>query len=303
MTNFTETITITFGDQAENHVGMEKIGTLAQDGFTYADLVEAKKKFEAAGCAKVELIKLNDSLPSDMKAEEDAYILVVREGIDTLLKGDGKTKDHMFTEQKTLDVDKKAFMYGRVVNKKARYNLCFAEYDQEPDYANGKGRIIDFKKLPVLQKVREGLVNFLGPKAKDLMGEGNYYYELNSCGIGWHGDAERRRVVGVRLGSTLPLHYNWFLKFNPIGTTIKLNINHGDLYVMSEKAVGSDWKKSSILTLRHAAGAQKFLELPQKKTKTANKPKIPKKITIVSKSNQPKIKIKPIKKCLPISDS
>jgi hypothetical protein len=31
------------------------------------------------------------------------------------------------------------------------------------------------------------------------------------------------------------------------------------MYVMSEKAVGSDWKRSSILTLRHATGAKKFL--------------------------------------------
>lgn len=26
------------------------------------------------------------------------------------------------------------------------------------------------------------------------------------------------------------------------------------MYVMSEKAVGTDWKRSSIYTLRHAAG-------------------------------------------------
>ena len=40
---------------------------------------------------------------------------------------------------------------------------------------------------------------------------------------------------------------------------IELNLNHGDIYIMSEKAVGYDWKMSSIYTLRHAAGSKSFL--------------------------------------------
>ena len=31
-------------------------------------------------------------------------------------------------------------------------------------------------------------------------------------------------------------------------------LNSGDVYIMSDKAVGFDWKRSSLLTLRHAAG-------------------------------------------------
>ena len=37
------TITITFGDQSENHVGMQKIGKLAENGFTINELNTAKK--------------------------------------------------------------------------------------------------------------------------------------------------------------------------------------------------------------------------------------------------------------------
>jgi hypothetical protein len=36
---------------------------------------------------------------------------------------------------------------------------------------------------------------------------------------------------------------------------------------MSEKAVGQDWKKKKICTLRHAAGCAKFLAIPKKKEK------------------------------------
>jgi len=40
-----------------------------------------------------------------------------------------------------------------------------------------------------------------------------------------------------------------------------LSLNHGDMYVMSEKATGWDWKYRSRATLRHAAGADKYLKL------------------------------------------
>ena len=40
-----------------------------------------------------------------------------------------------------------AFIKGRVVNKRARWNLCFADCDQEPDYENKRGRIVDFKNI------------------------------------------------------------------------------------------------------------------------------------------------------------
>lgn len=37
------------------------------------------------------------------------------------------------------------------------------------------------------------------------------------------------------------------------------------MYIMSEKAVGYDWKKRKIPTLRHAAGADKYLIIKEKK--------------------------------------
>jgi 2-hydroxy-3-keto-5-methylthiopentenyl-1-phosphate phosphatase len=37
------------------------------------------------------------------------------------------------------------------------------------------------------------------------------------------------------------------------------DLNDGDIYFMSQKAVGTDWKRKIIPTLRHAAGAKKYL--------------------------------------------
>ena len=153
-----------------------------------------------------------------------------------------------------------AFMKGRVVNKRARWNLCFADYDQEPDYENKRGRIVDFKNIPLTQKLRKKFAKVIGDKGNDLMGEGNYYYNSSECGIGFHGDAERRKVVGVRLGASMPLEFQWYCGFKRVGKRRKFVLNHGDVYIMSQKAVGTDWKRSSVSTLRHAAGCAKFLK-------------------------------------------
>jgi hypothetical protein len=58
-----------------------------------------------------------------------------------------------------------------------------------------------------LQYIREFLPVILGEKAEEMKCEGNYYYDTSKCGVGFHGDAERKRVVGMRLGESFPLHY------------------------------------------------------------------------------------------------
>jgi hypothetical protein len=53
----------------------------------------------------------------------------------------------------------------------------------------------------------------------------------------------RRKVIAVRLGESLPLHYQWFHESKPIGKRIELILNYGDMYIMSEKAVGYNWRR------------------------------------------------------------
>jgi hypothetical protein len=90
--------------------------------------------------------------------------------------------------------------------------------------------------------------------------EGNYYYDLNSCGIGFHGDSERRKVGAVRLGASSALHFQWHLNQAPLGEPVIIPLHRGGFYMMSEKAVGTDWTKSKTCTLRHATGAPKFTQ-------------------------------------------
>lgn len=275
MTHIKEVYTITFGEQAENHKGMQMIGELAEEGFDLKDLKHGKKQFEKTK-TKCELIDLTSTLKQSYKVIEDiepAYVLVIRDGVNAILKNLNKTHEDLHKEQKIIDYDAEAIMYGRVVNKLARHNVCFDDIGQNPDIKNGKGRIIAFENAPLTNEIRMKLPDFLGDKAANLKGEGNFYYDITKCGIGFHGDAERMKVIAVRIGdANLPIQYQWFYKGKPVGKRILIDLYPGDMYVMSQKATGNDWKKRNIYTLRHATGADKYTIIKDK-TNNLKKPK------------------------------
>ena len=106
-----------------------------------------------------------------------------------------------------------------------------------------------------------------GSKFNNLIAEGNLYNDSgNKTGIGYHGDAERSKVIGMRFGKTnesMPLYFRWFNNSKPISEPIQIKLNNGDIYIMSEKTTGYDWKKRSIYTLRHSVGADKYIKLPK----------------------------------------
>lgn len=244
--------TITFGDVAENHAHMQKIGELHAKGYSLADLERLAARLAAEGVA-TELVRL-DAQWAGNSDFAPAAVLIIRRGVQHVLGSTGPLQ----AEHAPLAVDKKALMRGRVVNKRARWNLCFDDIDQEPDYEAGKGRIVAYSHLPCTQRLRETIAEWTGDVL--LKGEANYYYDIAKCGIGYHGDAERRKVFAVRFGAShlAPLYYQWYRDSSPVGDRIELVLNDGDMYVMSEKSVGFDWLKKKVPTLRHATGCAKF---------------------------------------------
>lgn len=248
-------ITLTFGDTAENHRGMEQIGSIVKkgDGFNINDLENIKQKSEEMGalCDLYELGGGENNLP-------EAFFLVIKDGIN-ILAGDCNYKNKLFEEQLKLQYDTKAFMYGRVVNKNARWNLCYAKEGRNPEYSSGKGTIVSYDDVPLLKKIISKMEDVVGEKGLNLNGESNYYYDINKCGIGFHGDAERRKVIGLKLGDVgTPIYFQWFQNSKPVGKKFKVELNIGDIYLMCEKAVGTDWRSKKVFTLRHAVGCKTF---------------------------------------------
>jgi len=247
------TYTLTFCERAENHVGMQALGDMAPDGFSMDELRRMHAEWATRGLA-TEWVDLGGP------AGEHAAVLVVRGGVAALLD-DARGADALAAEHAALRPiwDVKALMRNRVVNKNARHNLCFADAAQPPDYAQGRGTVVDFATVEHTRRVRERLPALFGEKARGLLMEANYYYDVGRTYIGFHGDGERRRVIGVRLGQTLPLWFQWFHRSEKVGAMVRIDLHHGDVYVMSQKAVGTDWRRPSLHTLRHAAGFESTL--------------------------------------------
>lgn len=243
------TYTITYGDVAENHVGMQKIGVLHDRGYSVEKLVEVQQKLTSMNVV-TEMIDLNENCGFEIPAK----VLVIRGGAQFVLGEE--TTEGLIQENDVLTLDKTAKMRGKVVNKRARYNLCFGDEDQEPDIENGKGTIVSWSRVPRMSRIRQ----FISELTEDVLlkGEGNYYYDIEKCGIGFHGDSERRKVFAVRMGEKMPLFFKWYQNSLPIGEPIKVELNDGDMYMMSEKAVGFDWKKRKVQTLRHSTGCEKY---------------------------------------------
>lgn len=267
-----QTITLTLGEVAENHAGNQQIGTKSKTGFTKDDLLEFKDHFEAAGF-DTEWVDLFKHLPEKYHGlkgvawrggcrtgSDTGFVLIVRNGVEY-----GCEANQLFEEQRALTYDKKALMRGRVVNKRARYNLCFDHDPQDADYEKGMGTIISYKDVPMLAKLHSSYSGLVEDKGyPELKVESNYYYDTAKCGIGYHGDTERSIVIGARLGTAIPLTYRWYYQKESVTDPIPVTLNHGDVYFMSEKATGNDWKKWSMVTLRHAAGCSEYTKLREK---------------------------------------
>lgn len=253
------TYTITCGEVAENGVRMQQLGDKYEHGFSIDELIKAKRILRDNGY-QVQLINLNKYCDPDVEAEP-AALLLIKNGVTI----SGYEADELFEEQEGLIYDTRKFNWGRVTNSIARHNICFADFEQAPDIDNGKGTVVSFDNVPCLKAYREALPTYFGDKANELYGEGNKYYDVKKCGIGYHGDTERRIVIGLRLGEPMDLSYIWFQMSKPIGSRAMITLESGDVYVMSDKAVGYDWKKKLKPTLRHSAGCDKYTKIPKSK--------------------------------------
>ena len=250
-------IALTFGDAGENHVGMEMVGKLGKigSGFTVDELMLAEDNLRDIGIdANYHSFDFNG---------ETAGVLIIRNFLEM------EEHNKLLEEMDSFEWDTKYWDRRRkkVLNKRARSNVVLLDgIAQEPEYENGKGRIIDGDSLETFSEVKKSIRDHIEfatntDKAQNLICEGNRYNDLKKCGIGYHGDAERRKVIALSLGGSSIMRWQWFHYSKPLGNGYEFTLNGGDIYIMSEKAVGYDWKMRSKFTLRHAAGAKNYISL------------------------------------------
>ena len=286
-----ERMSLTCAPGGENHAGMEIIGRMPVkgEGFKATDMEGLGPYFQNLGFDS-SVLNLNNLSGQNtimgLGSDDQARVLLLRRWVQVMFED--TTVQDIYKEliADTWDaeyLDKNKYrieivdgvetkVRGKRMNKRARTNLCYvADREQEPDVWKEKGRIVDLKKKTALNlavdrlrsMIEAGLIE-IGSKTKVEINvvEGNRYYNLKTTGIGFHGDTERVVVICISIGcDNYPMRWQWFKDGMPLGNPIDITLNCGDVYIMSEKAVGADWKLRSIYTLRHAAGANKYTGL------------------------------------------
>eukprot|EP01001_Neometanema_parovale_P008764 NODE_5024_length_990_cov_105.495963_g4816_i0.p1 GENE.NODE_5024_length_990_cov_105.495963_g4816_i0~~NODE_5024_length_990_cov_105.495963_g4816_i0.p1 ORF type:complete len:286 (-),score=58.86 NODE_5024_length_990_cov_105.495963_g4816_i0:132-932(-) len=256
------TYSITFGENAQMRIGdgenvgksLGLIGESKRDvGFSPDQLIAA-----SAGFPGSHVLKVHEHLPEDLRAGNEAVLLVIPNGVDAIL-GEG-AKERLLKEQQQLVYDQQSLLGGELITSKTRFTAVFDDKGTPADPKAGRGVIIGFDTCPELAKLRDSLANVFGSTTKGLVAEGNHYFDPN-CGIDYHGDTDRKNVICVRLGASTGLSYHWMVDGQPLGEPIQTTLNHGDMYVMSEKATGHDWEdtdKKRVYVL-HAAGHSDYM--------------------------------------------
>lgn len=270
--SFTPRYALTLGEVSILHVGGKELGERGRRGFTNEELAQIHKKLRSKG-ANVEHVMISHALPEEHQSANAASVLVIHDGA-ALICGDAAAADKMLEEQQSIPYDKKFWnaRQKKTMHKRARYNTTFAEHDVAPseDFQTPSTHAFP----PTLAAFRNGLASVLGDKAAGLSAEGNHYFEPKS-GIGYHGDAERKIVICLSLGGSSVLRYHWRMPGSSEHTLspVDIRVSHGDVYVMSEKATGFDWKYRSRVRVVHGAGSDKYIKPRKSRAATGAKRK------------------------------
>ena len=162
-----QAISITLGDQSENHVGMAKQGSgLAERGYTKEDLEKFAMHFEETHYTELHNLNVGGDTCG-------AYVLIIR----GMVKGGG-----MMEELTRFEWDKTYFCRRRqkVLNKHARYNVCFGEEAVEPNIEHKQGTIVAYKSTPILDQWKTKVETIFDER---LECEANLYYDVKK---NWH---------------------------------------------------------------------------------------------------------------------
>ena len=277
----------TFAGAVEHHAGM-KISGEKRPPLTLQELQEIAKKFESLSTDSTDKPNILYKEIGKEFGIQDAGILILKNGVSYIQKEvEHFDFDILWKKIQSLGeegVDTKAYMRGRVVNKRARYNFNIMDEEEKADYAKGIGTTYPFTMFPNAQLLREYIGSLLPEdRIKGLYAEANIYHSDNS-GIGFHGDTERGIVIGVNFGKKRQIEWQVFHKNLPIGERYIFPLEHGDIYCMTGMSAGINWKRSSIPTIRHRAGYTKWLDNDEKKNiKKWNSRKNPEKNGILEK--------------------
>lgn len=225
----------------------QSMGTNRGQGYSAQKLRQIHATLSQSGDVPSRLYELN---PLCTKvATEDACVLVIKLPRET---ADGALRE--MRDSVKYSLYKRS--YGRTVRAKSRNISYVSNFSAPEDPDTNAPSVTDWQDLPYCRQVQQ-FVNGVLSDTEAEHAVAIRYEDYRRCGIRWHGDAERSKTLVARLGPNSkhhPFYLMWYKNNIPISDPFPILLEHGDVCIPSHKAVGSDFKRSSIPTLRHATG-------------------------------------------------
>jgi len=228
---------------------VQALGQCAERGFSPEQLRALHAKLSAEGSATTPSRIYELTSACRASGASDANVLVVKLPTDVA--------DGAYAEMReAIKYSRYAFRYGRRVESRSR-NIAYVSGEPcSEDPESNAPEVVAWRDVPHCQRVREFL-NGLLCDTEAVHAVAIRYADIRECGIRWHGDAERRKTLVTRLGPNSERHPFWLMWYHnhaPVSDPIRIDLAHGEVCIPSEKAVGTDFKRSTIPTLRHATG-------------------------------------------------
>jgi len=105
----------------------------------------------------------------------------------------------------------------------------------------------DQLNMPLLEKIKREMEEKIN---SPLIAEGKKYYETFK--INYDRISDRRNVISLHFGINLSIYYQWYYQNKIIGDPIKIDLNQGDIYLMSDKIT----ERKGIFTLHQLTISQ-----------------------------------------------
>lgn len=246
------------------------------------DVEETEEKMDDEGTNEDDyygpLPELGQEAQADFDASCSELLIVVSamEGIesamDKLLNRHGACEE-AFADLLNLEFNEKNVTYKKKKRRHAQQSVVFARGESQklydpPNTDDYKPIVHNMDELPWAKEICAVVAAMTNrPELVNCVAECNRYRNTfknpQACGVGLHGDSESNVVFAFRFGRFLRLAYIAYCQNRPRGQLLKipaLFLWTGSFYLMSKDAVGKHYKKSSLVTFRHAAGGPNYVE-------------------------------------------
>src|SRR5690606_28525299 len=125
--------------------------------------------------------------------------------------------------------DEKVLISGKISKRKCFNTLFLDDFSQKGVCEKEIPTVLNLKSAPNVAHIRNNLQVIFDYKTKDLIAKVIKYQDIRKCGMSYRGTKESPLVIGIRIGSSFPLYFRWFLNNRIISKKIKIELNQGDI--------------------------------------------------------------------------